>query len=123
MAILGVCSKWLGVFRDWQYEDTVACLESGDRVFLFTDGITEATRSDGEEFGEAGILEAVLAGAHLSPSDLKAHLLAQVNRFCSSQLHDDATLLLIAAEEARVALDASSDEKRDREVAAPHITS
>ena len=112
----------LGVFRDWQYEDTVARLECGDRLFLFTDGITEATRSDGEEFGESGILEAVRAGAHLSPSDLNAHLLAEVNRFCNSQLHDDATLLLIAAEEARVTLDASSDETRDREVAAPHVT-
>jgi len=39
-----------------------------------------------------------------------------------AQLHDDATLLLIAAAEARVALDASSDETGDREVAAPHIT-
>jgi hypothetical protein len=29
---------------------------------FFTDGITEATRSDGEEFGEAGILEAVRQG-------------------------------------------------------------
>jgi phosphoserine phosphatase RsbU/P len=110
----------LGVFRDWQYEDTVVHLESGDRLFLFTDGITEATRSDGEEFGEAGILEAVRAGAHLSPSDLKAHLLAEVNRFCSSQLHDDATLLLIAAGDTRVELDAAA-ERRDSEVAAPHV--
>jgi serine phosphatase RsbU (regulator of sigma subunit) len=109
----------LGVFRDWEYEDTVARLESGDRLFLFTDGITEATRSDGEEFGEAGILEAVRAGAHLCPSDLKAHLLAEVDRFCNSQLHDDATLLLIAAGDTRVELDAAA-ERRDSEVATPH---
>lgn len=108
----------LGVFREWQYEDTVVHLESGDRLFLCTDGITEATRSDGEEFGEAGILEAVRAGAHLCPSDLKAHLLAEVNRFCNSQLHDDATLLLIAAGDTRVELDAAA-ERRDSEVATP----
>jgi sigma-B regulation protein RsbU (phosphoserine phosphatase) len=112
----------LGVFRDWQYEDTVAHLESGDRLLLLTDGITEATRADGEEFGEAGILEAVRAGAHLSPSDLKAHLLAEVNRFCNCQLHDDATLLLIAAGEAKVALDVSS-KSHDGEVASLHTTS
>lgn len=110
----------LGVFREWQYEDTVVHLAAGDRLFLFTDGITEATRSDGEEFGEAGILEAVRTGAHLSPSDLKAHLLAEVNRFCDSQLHDNATLLLIAAGETRVAADVSS-ESHDSEVASPHI--
>jgi serine phosphatase RsbU (regulator of sigma subunit) len=100
----------------------VARIEPGDRLFLFTDGITEGTRFDGEEFGEAGILEAARAGAHLSPGDLKAHLFAEVNRFCNSQLHDDATLLLIAAGETRVAVDVSS-ETHDREVASTHVTS
>jgi sigma-B regulation protein RsbU (phosphoserine phosphatase) len=88
----------LGVFRNATYEDGLVHLASGDRLLLFTDGISEAMREDGEEFGEAGLLEAARSGAPLSPAELKTHLLAEVNQFCHSQLHDDATLLVIAAE-------------------------
>lgn len=88
----------LGVFREWKYDDGVARLALGDRIFLFTDGITEATRADNEEFGEAGLLQAARAGAGLSPVELRTHLLSEVNLFCHSNLHDDATLLLIAAQ-------------------------
>jgi phosphoserine phosphatase RsbU/P len=86
----------LGVFRDWSFREGLAQLRPGDRVFLFTDGITEAMRADGEEFGEAGVLRAAIAGDECSPVDVKERLLAAVNEFCNSQLHDDATLLLIA---------------------------
>jgi phosphoserine phosphatase RsbU/P len=99
----------LGVFREWNYEDGLATLALGDRLFLFTDGITEATRCDGEEFGEAGLLLAAQAGATLSPGEMKAYLLAEVNQFCNFQLHDDATLLLIAAQATSRERSAPSD--------------
>jgi sigma-B regulation protein RsbU (phosphoserine phosphatase) len=88
----------LGVFREWNFTDAVAQLAPRDRLLLFTDGITEAARLDGEEFGENGVLKTVQSGAALSPGELKTHLLAEVHQFCNSQLHDDATLLLIAAQ-------------------------
>ena len=42
----------LGVFPEWKYEDARIELNSGDRMLLFTDGITEASNGAGEEFGE-----------------------------------------------------------------------
>ncbi len=87
----------MGVFRDWSFQEGVAQLGPGDRVLLFTDGITEATGADGEEFGEAGVLRVALDGKGCLPVEIKERLLAAVNLFCDSQLQDDATLLLISA--------------------------
>jgi sigma-B regulation protein RsbU (phosphoserine phosphatase) len=87
----------LGVFRDWNFQEGLVQLGPGDRVVLFTDGITEAMRADGEEFGDARVLRVAAERDGCSPVEVKERLLAAVNQFCNSQLQDDATLLLIAA--------------------------
>jgi sigma-B regulation protein RsbU (phosphoserine phosphatase) len=87
----------LGVFPDWSFQEGLMQLGPGDLVVLFTDGITEAMRADGEEFGEARVLRVAADGDGCSPVEVKERLLAAVNQFCNSQLQDDATLLLIAA--------------------------
>ncbi len=111
----------LGVFPEWSYEDGVARLGLGDRIFLFTDGITEAMRGDNEEFGEARLLQAARAGADLSPIELKAHLLSEVNQFCNSNLHDDATLLLIAAQANSAEPGASVDPPEHEAISNPVV--
>jgi phosphoserine phosphatase RsbU/P len=100
----------LRIFPGWKYEDAITRLAPGDRLFLFTDGITEAMRPEGREFGEAGLLSAVRAGKELSPSELNTHLLTRVNEFCNSQLHDDATLMVVAALEDNESCEGSNAE-------------
>jgi serine phosphatase RsbU (regulator of sigma subunit) len=80
------------------YEDSSVQLFSGDRLLLYTDGITEAARGDGEEFGEDRLISATKSMVTEKPCALQAHLLSDVKRFCDSQLQDDATLLVIAAQ-------------------------
>ena len=87
----------LGVFPRWAYEDSTLHLESGDRLILFTDGITEAGLPDGEEFGEARLIESAKACEGKSTREMKSALVAEVKRFCDSQLRDDATLVVITA--------------------------
>ena len=87
----------LGVFPDWTFEDSVVELEPGDLLLLFTDGITEATDSSGEEFGEDRVIAALDAEHDCSLDKLQAGLLAHVRTFCNSQFNDDATLLMVAA--------------------------
>ena len=91
----------LGVFPDWSYEDSVVRLSAGGRLLLFTDGITEAARPDGEEFGEQRIIEVMRTHARESASELKAALLAEVSGFCASQFSDDATLIVVSVLGAR----------------------
>ena len=85
----------LGVFPSWAYEDSTIKLSAGDRLFLFTDGITEAAGPDGQEFGLDNI--AAFAAAHRASSApaLNNLLLAQVTDFCGAKFQDDATLLVI----------------------------
>ena len=86
----------VGVFPEWVYEDSVVQLQTGDRLLLFTDGITEAGLPDGEEFGEQRLIAAARKDPGKSTSELKSSLLADVKQFCASQLRDDATLIVIS---------------------------
>jgi sigma-B regulation protein RsbU (phosphoserine phosphatase) len=86
----------LGVFPNWRYEDSFVQLAPGDRLVLFTDGITEAARPDGEQFGEEGLIRLIKTMADEPPSKLNKNLLTDVKSFCDSRLEDDATLISIA---------------------------
>ena len=86
----------IGVFPDWAYQDSVVHLHWGDRLLLFTDGITEAGLGT-EEFGEQRLIASARAYADKSTSELKSGLLGDVKQFCASQLRDDATLIVISA--------------------------
>lgn len=87
----------LGVFPDWTYEDCTVELSAGDRLFLFTDGITEASNTDGQEFEDASIAAFAQENGTLSAKELNNRLLAHVSAYCGAQFQDDATLLVIAA--------------------------
>jgi phosphoserine phosphatase RsbU/P len=86
----------LGVFPDWQYLDSEVELKAGDRLLLFTDGITEASSDDGTEFGEENIAAVALAYQGTSAVELNERILARASQFCHSRFEDDATLLVVA---------------------------
>jgi sigma-B regulation protein RsbU (phosphoserine phosphatase) len=86
----------LGVFDKRNYEMGSAALLPGDRVILFTDGVTEACNSAGEEFGEARLLHLLQDHRALSAQELQAKILAVVAEFSGGRWQDDATLLVLA---------------------------
>jgi sigma-B regulation protein RsbU (phosphoserine phosphatase) len=86
----------LGVFPSWNYQDSSVDLKSGDRLLLFTDGITEAEDAQGEEFGVERVAAFGKAHAVSSAAELNEQLLARVSDFCGAQFQDDATLVVLA---------------------------
>ena len=86
----------LGVFPAWTYQDFCVNLGSGDRLVLFTDGITEAEGPQGEEFGMEKVAAFAKTHAANSAARMNQQLLAQVTEFCGAQFQDDATLLVLA---------------------------
>jgi sigma-B regulation protein RsbU (phosphoserine phosphatase) len=88
----------LGAFCSSHYTQGEIELKSGDRLLLFTDGLTEAVNESGEEFGEERLRDLLKEQRHLSASDLKANILRTVKDFCGDDFHDDAALLVVAVE-------------------------
>jgi phosphoserine phosphatase RsbU/P len=86
----------LGVFPAWKYKDSSVDLSSGDRLLLFTDGITEAEGAQGEEFGIERVASFAKTHASNSAARINQQLLAQVTEFCGARFQDDATLLVLA---------------------------
>ncbi len=88
----------LGVFPIQAFALGTQELASGDRVLLFTDGVTEARSPDGEEFGEARLLQLLGENRQASAQDLQKAILRTVGEFCHGIWDDDATLVVIAVE-------------------------
>ncbi|MFZ0213954.1 MAG: SpoIIE family protein phosphatase [Candidatus Acidiferrales bacterium] len=86
----------LGILENERYEQGEITLAEGDRVALFTDGITEVSDGTAEEFGEARLLEILQQSRALSASDIQKNVLSRVAEFSGEKFQDDATLILLA---------------------------
>ncbi len=86
----------LGIFPDRKYEDAELQLESGDRLVLYTDGLTEAMNSDEQEFGERRLVELGSRNSALSASEMLAAIKKEVVSFCNGSFQDDFTLVVVA---------------------------
>jgi sigma-B regulation protein RsbU (phosphoserine phosphatase) len=86
----------LGLFPDWDYGRGEVQFAAGDRLVLFTDGVTEASSAAGEEFGEERLVTVLLENRHLSAGKLQEKILAEVAKFSGGRFEDDATLVVVA---------------------------
>ena len=69
-------------------------LESGDLLVVYTDGVTEAANSDGEEFGEERLTEVVRAYRLASAGALLKVISTEVQLFSCGEQADDLTLVV-----------------------------
>jgi phosphoserine phosphatase RsbU/P len=82
---------------DGSYPEGYVNLRPGDRLVLFTDGLTEIADAQGVEFGEERLVEVVQRQRALPAEALKDHLLEAALAFGGGALVDDTTLLVLAA--------------------------
>jgi sigma-B regulation protein RsbU (phosphoserine phosphatase) len=88
----------LGVFSDATYGQGAVSVGTGDRLVLFTDGITEARTAADEEFGEDRLLDLTVRHRACSAPALQARLSDAVTSFTGGRFQDDATLMVMAAD-------------------------
>ena len=93
---LGEGGLVLGVFANQTFQSGTAKLQSGDRLILYTDGVTEACNSEDEEFGEGRLLRVLQQNAASSAVEIQKRILQSVTEFSRGPWQDDATLLVIA---------------------------
>lgn len=85
----------LGVLPMMKYDESRCCLEAGDVLVVFSDGVTDALSPQGEEFGEQRLAEAV----RRYRGESSAAILDGVNQAIAdwsagTPLPDDLTLLV-----------------------------
>lgn len=87
-----------GVLDDAAYEEGTVALEAGDRLVLYTDGLTEARSARGDEFEERGLLATLARSGHLDADALVDAIFADVAAFAGGPLQDDATAVVATIE-------------------------
>ena len=85
----------MGVFPDHSYQPGEIELRSGDTLVFFTDGVTEASDAEGNEFGEERLRELLTSGCDLSANELRDLIMAAVGEFSDGPVQDDATLMVL----------------------------
>lgn len=85
----------LGVVPEWNYSDSMVRLTSGDRLLIFTDGVTEAENSKAVEFGAQRIVQAA-GPAGNTAAETKHGVMDGVTAFRAGEFLDDVTLVVAA---------------------------
>ena len=100
----GSCSRLreggpvLALMPNWDCRHGMVELAPGDRLILFTDGITEASDARGEEFQEERLIALVTAHRRLHPRAIREKIMAALREFTGDRWNDDATLLVLGVE-------------------------
>jgi sigma-B regulation protein RsbU (phosphoserine phosphatase) len=86
----------LGIMRDARYESAEATLGTGDRLFIFTDGVVEAEDAEANEFGEPRLLADLQLGRSSPPAQALNGLMTSIEAFVGhAPQHDDITCLIL----------------------------
>ncbi len=78
------------------YREQTMTLKTGDRLFLYTDGVTEAENKAHELFGEQRLADCLKTDADKAPEEIVADVKAAINAHANgAEQFDDITMLCI----------------------------
>ena len=86
----------LGVEPATTYDQRSVPVQTGDHLFLYTDGVIEAPSVHGELFGQARLESVLEQVGDVSLPELKSAVLDELRKHAGGELtHDDVTLLAV----------------------------
>lgn len=83
-----------GLFLKWESRIEEVKLHPGDVLVICTDGVTEAPKPQGEEYGEIRLAKLVQTNRGLPVNELMAAIQAGVEAFSVATQADDITLIV-----------------------------
>lgn len=90
---------FVGVIEDFTYADAEITLEKGSKLFLYTDGITEAENTEKELYGDEKLLEVLAANASSNVRTTVDIIVSSIaDHVKEAEASDDLTILLIQYE-------------------------
>ncbi|WP_018634830.1 PP2C family protein-serine/threonine phosphatase [Parafrankia elaeagni] len=84
------------VAADGAWRTDTLCLEPGDVLFVYTDGLVEARDEENQQFGVDRLVAELLRDAHRGPTELLDDAFEVVRRHASGRPSDDRTAIVIA---------------------------
>ena len=92
--LLEKTGRMMGLKKQIHYGQSDLTWDSGDRLFVFTDGVFEAFNLKEEEFGEEALYDLFRSTRHFSLEEAEDHLLKTLQNFLNGQdRQDDLTIL------------------------------
>jgi sigma-B regulation protein RsbU (phosphoserine phosphatase) len=89
----------IGMISGAEYDESVIDLQSGDRLYLHSDGLTEEVNAQKEDFGDERLLTAIADGQTLSLHDTVESLVKKVVDWRGEEhLRDDVSILAVSVE-------------------------
>ena len=85
----------LGMMPDVMYQTGKVTIQPGDRILMYTDGITEAMDASGEEFGETRVKQISESFPEASARELMEHVLKAAQSFSTGDSEDDDMTLVV----------------------------
>lgn len=90
----------LGMVKNRSYSNFIEANEfeygPGDIMVLYTDGVTEAKNSKGDEFGYDRLSEVLQEVKHESPKQIQEHLIRRLYEFSgTTNINDDYTTMIV----------------------------
>jgi len=85
----------LGVDPDIDYEELDFSIAPGDSLFLYTDGVTEATNAADEMFGSEYLQELLEQNSQLKPRALMRLLLRELRTWSEERVQDDDITMVV----------------------------
>lgn len=87
----------LGMFPMSEFKAGEVFLEPEEILVLYSDGITEAARADGEEFGDSRLELLVEANSRKPLREIQQLIVDRVHEWVPKEQEDDMTLVLVKA--------------------------
>lgn len=86
----------VGAFDSAKYEEVSTELQPGDVLLIYSDGITEAERATGEEYGAVRLMQLAARERHLAPDELRQAIFDEIDTWTGTQeRNDDQTLVIV----------------------------